>query len=79
MSTTNSVNKETNGNLSKARLILNKAIKRMLYINKQLKCCATDANIRFNQGLKAELKLLNAIIEQQARIVKAHELQLQQL
>lgn len=79
MNTADSVKKQTKGELSRARLILNKAIKRMLEINKQLKCCAQGANVRFKQGLKAELKLLNAIIEQQAQIVKAHEMQLQQL
>ncbi|MEM1326948.1 MAG: hypothetical protein AAGI23_13385 [Bacteroidota bacterium] len=65
--------------LSKARLILDKAISRVLEINKQLKESATTANTMLRDNLKAELELLNNIIEQQAGLVKVYEMQLQQL
>mgnify|MGYP001801902835 CR=1 FL=1 len=79
MRTTDEVKGKMTTKLSKAKLILNKAILRVLEINKQLKQSATTANTKLRENLKAELDLLNNIIEQQAGLVKAYEMQLQQL
>ncbi|MEM9888622.1 MAG: hypothetical protein AAF849_22185 [Bacteroidota bacterium] len=64
--------------LSKARLILDQGLKRMLEINKQLKNAASDANLKLQENLRSELKLLNRIVEQQAQLVRMYELELGQ-
>jgi hypothetical protein len=79
MRTTDAVKGKMKKDLGKARIILNKAISRVLEINKQLKKSATNANERFKDNLQTELELLNNIIEQQAGLVRAYEMKLQQL
>ena len=78
MGTTGSGKSRLRQRLSKARLILDKALKRMLEINKQLKNAASEANVKLQENLRSELKLLNRIIEQQAQLVKVYELELKQ-
>ena len=78
MGTTGSGKSRLRQRLSKARLILDKALKRMLEINKQLKNAASEANVKLQENLRSELKLLNRIIEQQAQLVKVYELELRQ-
>lgn len=79
MRTTNSKMSRLRTNLSRARLILDQALNRMLEINKQLKKSASEANAKMQENLRTELKLLNQIISQQASLVKAYEMQLGQL
>ncbi|MEM9846293.1 MAG: hypothetical protein AAF847_00285 [Bacteroidota bacterium] len=43
-----------------------------------MKYAASEANVKLQENLRSELKLLNRIIEQQARLVKAYELALGQ-
>ncbi|MEM0991726.1 MAG: hypothetical protein AAGI49_01755 [Bacteroidota bacterium] len=78
MRTTDSGKSLNRQKLRKARLILEKGLKRVLEINKQLKYAASEANVKLQENLRSELKLLNRIIEQQARLVKAYELALGQ-
>jgi len=79
MRTTGSSKRLVRVRLSKAKLILDHALKRMLEINKQLKTAASEANSKLKDNLHTELKLLNRIIEQQAYLVKAYELELTRL
>jgi len=79
MRTTDSGKGRLGVRLRKAKLILDQALNRMLEINKQLKKSASEANSRMQQNLRTELKLLNRIIEQQASLVRAYEMQLGQL
>lgn len=79
MRTTGSSKRLVRIRLSKAKLILDHALKRMLEINKQLKVAASEANSKLKENLHTELKLLNRIIEQQAYLVKAYEFELKRL
>lgn len=79
MRTINSGKVRLRQKLGKARLIVDKGLKRMLEINKQLKQSASNANVKLQESLRAELKLLNRIIDQQAMLVRVYELELGRL
>lgn len=73
MSTTDSSKRQLSRKLERAKTKLDQAIRRLLYLNKMQKKAQQTDN---KEELKQEMKLLNRIADQQAKLVKVYEYQL---
>ena len=59
--------------LSNARLALRETIQKILFLNRQLKSLRKSKEEPEGKAIKQELKLLNKVADQQARIIQLYE------